>query len=85
MAIRKRAAKRRAPAKRKKAAPRKKARKKARKKTRKKKARKKVASRRGRDRFSELTTAHAKAVASGDTTVAKLVKRELTKGRRRRK
>ena len=68
----KKKAKRKAPATKKRKAKRRKA------------TKKRKAKRTGRDRFSQLTATHAKATATGDTTTAGLIKRELTKGKRRR-
>jgi hypothetical protein len=70
MAAKKKKAKRKAPAKRK-----------AARKTKAKRSTKRAPS---GDRFSQLTAAHAKAVAAGEHHFAKLIKRELTKGGRRK-
>jgi len=66
-------AKRKAPAKRKAKATR---------KTKAKRAPKKRAA--SGDKFSALTAAHARAVASGEHHFAQLLKRELTKGGKRK-
>lgn len=51
----------------------------------KKKAKKRKAPKLKGDRFSQLTAAHARAVASGEHHFAQLIKRELTKGGKRKK
>ena len=51
----------------------------------KRKAKRKPTKRAKGDRFSQLTAAHAKAVASGEHHFAALIKRELTKGGKRKK
>lgn len=56
----------------------------AKKRPAKRKAKKKAGKRPG-DRFSALTAAHAKAVAAGEHHFAQLIKRELTKGKRKRR
>lgn len=67
---------------RRKAAPAKKAKKR---KASKRKASKRKAPKARGDRFSQLTAAHARAVATGEHHFAQLIKRELTKGGRRKK
>lgn len=72
------AAKKKKKAKRKAPAKRKATRKKARAKTKTKRAP-------GGDRFSSLTAAHARAVSQGEHHFAALLKRELTKGSKRKR
>lgn len=48
----------------------------------KRKAKRKTGAK--RDRFHELTSSHAKAVERGEHAFAKLLKREILKGKRKR-